>query len=94
MRIVEALAAHDRSVTELVELFPITQPAISRHLRLLREAGVVEVEPAGKQRIYRLRPEAVTEVAGWADRVRQTWEERFDALGHHLDLMKEQRHDL
>jgi DNA-binding transcriptional ArsR family regulator len=91
MRIVEALAEDERSVTQLVELFTISQPAVSRHLRLLREAGVVDVEPAGKQRIYRLRPEALTEVSGWADRCRRMWEQRFDALGSHLDTMKEQR---
>ena len=91
MRIVETLAAGERSVNDLVELFPISQPAISRHLRLLRESGVVDVAPMGKHRIYTLRPEAVFEIAGWADRIRQTWEARFDALGTHLDRMKEQR---
>ena len=93
MRIVEALAEDDRSVNELVDLFPISQPAISRHLRLLREAGVVTVQPDGKQRIYRLNPSALTEVSGWADQCRRTWEERFDALGRHLDKMKEKRRD-
>jgi DNA-binding transcriptional ArsR family regulator len=91
MQIVETLAAGERSVNDLVELFPISQPAISRHLRLLREAGVVEVLPAGRQRIYRVRPEAVAEVADWATRVRRTWEARFDALGAHLEDMKGNR---
>lgn len=91
MQIVEALATDDRSVSELVELFTISQPAISRHLRLLREAGVVGVEPVGKQRIYRLKPEAIRDVGGWAERITETWNERFDALGTHLDTMKEQR---
>ena len=90
MRIVETLAAGEQSVNDLVDRFPISQPAISRHLRLLREAGVVEVAAVGKQRIYALRPEAVSEIAGWADRVRQTWEARFDALGAHLDRMAEE----
>jgi DNA-binding transcriptional ArsR family regulator len=91
VRIVEALAERDRSVTELVELFTISQPAVSRHLRLLRQARVVEVEPAGRQRIYKLNPVALREVSGWADRCRGTWEARFDALGTHLDTMKERR---
>lgn len=90
-RIVETLAAGDRSVGDLVELFPISQPAISRHLRLLLDSGVVEVESAGRQRIYKLRPEAVSDIAGWSERIRLTWEARFDALGAHLDRMKEQR---
>jgi DNA-binding transcriptional ArsR family regulator len=88
-QIVEALAADDRSVSELVELFPISQPAISRHLRLLREAGIVTASPAGKQRIYRLNPSSLTDMTGWADRLCRTWEARFDALGAHLDDMKE-----
>ena len=91
MQIVEALAADDRSVSELVELFPISQPAISRHLRLLREAGVVSVEPNGKQRIYRLNPASLTELSGWAARLQRTWEARFDALGEHLDRMAEEK---
>jgi DNA-binding transcriptional ArsR family regulator len=90
MQIVEALAIDDRSVTELVDLFTISQPAISRHLRLLREAGVVTVKPSGKQRIYRLNPSSLNEMSGWADRLRATWEARFDALGEHLDRMAEE----
>ena len=93
MQIVEALAVDDRSVSELVELFPISQPAISRHLRLLRESGVVTVHPNGKQRIYRLNPTSIGEVGGWADRLRRTWEARFDALGAHLDRMEEAERD-
>ena len=89
MRIVETLAEGERSVGDLVDLFPISQPAISRHLRLLRESGVVDVAASGKQRIYRLRPDAVAEVAGWAARVQRTWEARFDALDAHLDQMKD-----
>ena len=85
--IVEALACDDRSVNELVALFPVSQPAISRHLRLLREAGVVTSTAAGKQRIYRLNPSALRDVSGWADRMHATWEARFDALGDHLDTM-------
>ncbi len=86
--IVEALAGDDRSVTELVEMFPISQPAISRHLRLLREAGVVTSTATGRQRIYRLNPSALRDVSGWADECTKRWEARFDALGAHLDVMK------
>jgi hypothetical protein len=52
---------------------------------------VVSVDRAGKQRIYRLNPNALEEVSGWADRCRRTWVERFDALGAHLDDLKEKR---
>ena len=89
--IVEALAARDHTVNELVELFPISQPAISRHLRVLREAGVVESEAHGKLRIYRLNPQALSDVSDWAERCRRAWEARFDALGEHLDRLKEKR---
>jgi DNA-binding transcriptional ArsR family regulator len=88
MGIVEALAARDHTVTELVELFPISQPAISRHLRVLREAGVVDSEAHGKLRVYRLNPSALRDVGEWTERCRRTWEARFDALGEHLDRMK------
>jgi len=87
LQIVETLASGDRSVAEIVDLFAVSQPAISRHLRLLREAGVVTVEPNGKQRIYRLNPTALREVGTWADRCARRWEQRFDALGTHLDRM-------
>ena len=87
LKIVETLAVGDRSVAEIVDLFAVSQPAISRHLRLLREAGVVTVEPAGKQRIYRLNAAALREIGTWADRCARRWEQRFDALGTHLDRM-------
>ena len=89
--IVEALATGERSVGDLVSLFDVSQPAISRHLRVLCESGVVDVVPAGKQRIYRLNPEALDDVRGWAEQLKTTWEARFDALGAHLDNLKEQR---
>ena len=89
--IVEALAARDHTVTELVGLFPISQPAISRHLRVLRDAGVVESEAAGKLRIYRLNPSSLRDVTDWVDRCQRTWDARLDALGRHLDHLKETR---
>jgi DNA-binding transcriptional ArsR family regulator len=89
--IVEALAEADRGVSELVELFPVSQPAISRHLRVLRDAGLVLVEPRGKQRIYRLNPGAVREVGSWAETCCRRWEARFDVLGDHLDRMAAER---
>jgi DNA-binding transcriptional ArsR family regulator len=91
MGIVEALSARDHTVNELVDLFPISQPAISRHLRVLREAGVVESEAHGKLRIYRLNPSSLRDVTDWVDRCQRTWDARLDALGKHLDQMKETR---
>jgi DNA-binding transcriptional ArsR family regulator len=85
--IVEALAGRDLSVGELVGRFSVSQPAISRHLRILREAGVVSVQPRGKQRIYRLEPASLVELTTWADGCISAWRARFDALGEHLDRM-------
>ena len=90
-QIVEALAERDCTVNELVDRFTVSQPAISRHLRVLREADVVTVAPQGKHRIYRLNPTALDEVGAWAERCRTRWEARFDALGEHLDHMADQR---
>jgi DNA-binding transcriptional ArsR family regulator len=87
LRIVELLATKELTVTELVDEFDVTQPAISRHLRVLREAGVVRAVPSGRQRVYRLDPRALDEVRDWADRMHRTWAERFDALGARLDEM-------
>jgi DNA-binding transcriptional ArsR family regulator len=87
--IVELLAEDERTVSELVDAFDVSQPAISRHLRVLREAGVVSMQPKGQQRVYRLEPAALDDVRDWAEHCRRTWSERFDALGHHLDQMGE-----
>ena len=91
LQIVEALSSDDRIVSELVELFSVSQPAISRHLRVLREAGVVTARPLGKQRIYRLNPAPLREVSTWAESCARAWEARFDALGEHLDRVAERR---
>lgn len=83
-RLIEALAAKQRPVKELVELFPISQPAVSRHLRLLREVGIVEsVQPSGEDarlRLYRLRPEAFSEIQEW---LQIFWQSKLDAFAAH-----------
>jgi DNA-binding transcriptional ArsR family regulator len=83
-RIVELLAARDRSAGEVADHFQVSRPAVSRHLRVLREAGLVQVRPAAQQRIYALRPESIDELADWADRLRGFWTARLDALGAEL----------
>lgn len=79
-RIVELLAAGDRSAGELVAEFPMSQPGVSRHLRILREAGVVDATRDAQRRIYRLRPETLDEVGEWIEACRRTWSNRLDAL--------------
>lgn len=83
-RIVEELATGDRQAGELARVvgdeFRISQPAVSRHLRVLREAGVVTSEVDAQRRRYSLRPEAVAELTSWTDRLAAFWDQRLDAL--------------
>ena len=87
LAIVDALAERDRSVSELVDLFPISQPAVSRHLRVLRDAGLVTVRRDAQRRIYALEGSALAEAETWMRQRREVWERRLDALGDHLDRM-------
>jgi DNA-binding transcriptional ArsR family regulator len=84
-RIVEALAERGHTVNEIVALCSLTQPAISRHLRVLREAGLVSVHPDGQRRVYRLDPRPLRELDRWLDRYRSLWAGRLDDLERHLD---------
>lgn len=80
------LAQGERSAGELVDAFPqLTQPAVSRHLRVLREAQLVEARPQAQLRIYKLRPEKLRELDKWLSRYRPFWSDRLDSLEHHLD---------
>jgi len=80
------LAKGERSAGELVDAFPeLTQPAVSRHLRVLREAQLVEVRPQAQQRIYTLKPERLRELDRWVSIYRPFWSDRLDALEEHLD---------
>ena len=79
--ILEMLAGEGRlSASEIAERFPISAPAISQHLKILREARLVRVEKRAQQRIYEINPETVREMQDWAERIRSQWDERFDAL--------------
>jgi DNA-binding transcriptional ArsR family regulator len=79
-RIVELLADRDHSAGQLAARFAISQPAVSRHLRLLRESGLVSVRAAGQQRIYSLDPAPLVELDEWLARNRALWSRRLDAL--------------
>jgi DNA-binding transcriptional ArsR family regulator len=83
--LLDLLVDGDRAVGELVAATGLSQPNTSRHLRILREAGLVEVRPEGQRRLYRLRPEALVEVDRWLAPYRERWAASLDALGHHLD---------
>jgi DNA-binding transcriptional ArsR family regulator len=79
-RIVELLAERDRDVSELVAEFPISQPAVSRHLRVLRAHGLVRARPQAQRRIYSLDAAPLAELEVWLARYRTFWENRLDAL--------------
>jgi len=76
----DVLKDHPATVSELADRLPISRPGVSRHLRVLREAGLVEVEQEAQWRIYRLRPEAMAEVDAWLSDYRSLWQHRMDAL--------------
>ena len=84
-RIVELLAENERSAGELAGQFRVSRPAVSKHLRVLREAGVVDVRGDAQKRIYRLEPRALGEAEDWLARHRRFWEQRLDALAAHLE---------
>jgi len=87
LRIVELLAHRDLSAGEIAEHFTVSRPAVSRHLRVLREAGLTTVIPDAQRRVYRLQPDPLVELEQWLGQQRQLWERRLDALGSHLDRM-------
>ena len=80
-RIVELLAANGRMpVSQIGKEFTVSAPAISQHLKVLKEAKLVQVEVQAQQRIYSLNPAGIGQIEDWVSQVRQTWEKRFDEL--------------
>ncbi|MGJ6979168.1 ArsR/SmtB family transcription factor [Aestuariimicrobium soli] len=77
---IESLRRQPATVGQLAEQLPIARPGVSRHLRVLREAGLVEVRNEGQHRIYSLRPEPLAELDHWLERYRDLWQHRLDAL--------------
>jgi DNA-binding transcriptional ArsR family regulator len=88
-RILDLLRVADRPVGGLVEELAVSQPAVSKHLRVLREAGFVEVRAHGQRRIYRVRTEPLRAIDAWLAPYRRLWESRLDDLERHLDAMEE-----
>lgn len=84
-RILDAVRVGERSVGELVDLVGMHQPGVSRHLRVLREAGLVEVRRDGQRRLYRLRAEPLRALDEWLAPYRAELAGRLDALEHHLE---------
>jgi DNA-binding transcriptional ArsR family regulator len=86
-RILDLLRTEERPVGELVRLLAASQPSVSKHLKVLRDAGLVEVRVDAQRRLYRVRPEPLREVAAWLEPYRRLWESRLDDLERHLDTM-------
>jgi DNA-binding transcriptional ArsR family regulator len=86
-RILDLLRRNERPVGDLVAELPLSQPAVSKHLRVLREAGLVEVRADAQRRIYRLRTEPLQALDDWLRPYRVLWASRLDALEQHLDAM-------
>ena len=87
--LLETLARGPATAGELAELLPIARPGVSRHLRVLREAGLVEARQEAQRRIYSLCPAPLAEVDQWLGRYRSLWEQRLDAL--HTEVARGKR---
>lgn len=88
-QILDLLRERERTVNELVELTDMSQPSVSKHLRVLREAGLVEVRQDAQRRWYRLRAQPLAEIETWLAPYRAFWTSRLDALERHLKSKEE-----
>lgn len=83
-RLLDAVRGGERSVGELVDAVGMHQPGVSRHLKVLRDAGLVEVRKDAQRRLYRIRPEPLMEIDAWLEPYRAEWTSRLDSLDRHL----------
>jgi DNA-binding transcriptional ArsR family regulator len=88
-QILDALAGGERPVNELVRLLGLAQPQVSKHLRVLREVGAVQVRDEGRQRLYRLNGHALKPIHDWVSGYERSWSERFDVLDVVLEDLKQ-----
>jgi DNA-binding transcriptional ArsR family regulator len=84
-RILDLVLERERSVGDLVEQLGLSQPGVSKHLRVLRDGGLVDVRQDAQRRLYRVRPEPLREIDAWLEPYRRFWASRLDALERHLD---------
>ena len=85
LQILDLLRGGERPVGELVDSLGLSQPAVSKHLRVLKDAGLVEARPDAQRRLYRIRPEPLEELDEWLAAYRQLWTTHLDRLEEHLD---------
>lgn len=89
-QILDVLIDGERPVNDLVRVLGLAQPQVSKHLRVLREAGVVQVRDDGRQRLYRLNGHALRPIHDWVTRYERSWSERFDRLDAVLEELKDE----
>ena len=93
-RIVELLRGGPRPVNDIGERLGLSQPQVSKHLKVLKDVGLVDVEPRAQQRLYELRAQPLRRMHGWLERYRRVWDERFDELdGVIAELREKEKHD-
>jgi len=90
-KIVQMLAAREMPAGDIASQFPVSRPAVSRHLAVLRRANLVRVREQAQMRLYSLNPEGLDEIDEWVAACRKTWNRRLDALGRHLDDMAKKK---
>lgn len=91
--ILRVLAGGERPVAELVAALGVAQPQVSKHLRVLREVGAVEVRESGRQRLYRLNARALKPIYDWVKDYERFWSERFDCLDEVLEELKKEENE-
>lgn len=93
--ILDLLREREHPVNDLVNRLPLTQPTVSKHLRILREAGLVKVRTDAQRRLYRLAPAPLAEIDAWLAPYRRMWETSLDRLEQHLDTLDDTtEHDI
>ncbi|MDQ5812464.1 MAG: metalloregulator ArsR/SmtB family transcription factor [Actinomycetota bacterium] len=92
-QILDVLAAGERPVNDLVRLLGLSQPLVSKHLRVLREVGAVAVRDEGRQRLYRLNGHALKPIHDWVKNYERSWSERFDRMDGVLEELKGEKGD-
>jgi DNA-binding transcriptional ArsR family regulator len=89
-RILDLLVTGEHSVTQLVDDLAMSQPGVSKHLRVLRDAGLVQSRVSAQRRLYRVLPEPLAEIDAWLAPYRQLWSSRLDALEDHLEATEQE----
>lgn len=84
LQIVELLRERPFAVGDIAEVLTVRQPQVSKHLRVLREAGIVAAEPVARRRIYHLQSEPFEQIGSWVDSFERLWQMRLDSLGRYL----------